>query len=275
MSAAAHSSVMPGRLRQGRAPCMGCTTAVPTVKAPQPMTHLHRTSLAHRAATASKSAAAIAALVMATPAAAELELSFYLGTQTASDSDASGFLPNGAGVFDRNVSWDGKSFDAPIYYGGRAMWWTSGDLGFGIEGTHTKAYASAGDKAAIGVDRLEFTDGHNIITANVMKRYPGAFGGSKFTPYGGAGIGVAIPHVDILTSGATNRTYDYEVTGLALRGIAGMKYELTEDWALFGEYQITWSDNDVTIDGDPGQPDGKLRTELLTHAVNIGISYSF
>ena len=72
-----------------------------------------------------------------------------------------------------------------------------------------------------------------------------------------------------------NRTYDYEMTGLAVRGIAGMKYELNEDWALFGEYQITWSDNDVTIDGDPGQPDGKLRTELMTHAVNIGISYSF
>ncbi|WP_393961036.1 outer membrane protein [Roseovarius sp. S4756] len=222
-----------------------------------------------------KSAAAIATLAIAGPAAAELELSFYLGTQTASDSDASGFLPNGAGTFDRNVSWDGKSFDAPIYYGGRAMWWTPGNLGFGIEGTHTKAYAGTADKAVMGFDRLEFTDGHNIITANVMKRFPGAFGGSKFTPYGGAGIGVAIPHVDILATGATNRTYDYEMTGLALRGIAGMKYELTEDWALFGEYQITWSDNDVTIDGDIGQPDGKLRTELVTHAVNIGISYSF
>ncbi|MFX0545338.1 outer membrane protein [Roseovarius sp. S1116L3] len=221
-----------------------------------------------------KSAAAIAAIALASPAAAELELSFYLGTQTASDSDASGYRPDGT-PFDRNVSWDGKSFDAPIYYGGRAMWWTPGNLGFGIEGTHTKAYAGSADKAAMGFERLEFTDGHNIITANVMKRFPGVFGGSKFTPYGGAGIGVALPHVDILATGATNRTYDYEMTGLALRGIAGMKYELTEDWALFGEYQITWSDNDVTIDGDFGQPDGKLRTELVTHAVNIGISYSF
>ncbi|MFD0859381.1 outer membrane protein [Roseovarius aquimarinus] len=231
------------------------------------MTHLMTKAL--------KSAAAVAALAAATPAAAELELSFYLGTQTTSDSDASGFLPNGAGAFGRNVDWDGKPFDAPIYYGGRAMWWTSSNLGFGIEGTHTKAYASGADRTAMGFDRLEFTDGHNIFTANVMKRFPGVFGGSKFTPYGGAGIGVAIPHVDILATGATNRTYDYEMTGLALRGIAGMKYELTEDWALFGEYQITWSDNDVTIDGDPGQPDGKLRTELTTHAVNIGISYSF
>ncbi|MCQ0091081.1 outer membrane protein [Roseovarius sp. M141] len=219
--------------------------------------------------------AAAAILLMASPAAAEFELSLYLGAQSANDSDASGYLPNGGAAFDRNVSWKGKPFDNPFYYGGRAMWWTSGNLGFGIEGTHTKAYASAADQAAIGVSRLEFTDGHNIITANVMKRFPGALEGSNFTPYAGAGIGVAIPHVDILAVGATNRTHDYEMTGLALRGIAGMKYALSDNWALFGEYQITWSDNDVTINGDPGGANGKLRTKLVTHAVNVGVSYSF
>ncbi|MDO5758428.1 MAG: outer membrane beta-barrel protein [Rhodobacterales bacterium] len=220
------------------------------------------------------STAAATALLLASPAAAELELSFYLGAQTANDSNASGYLPSGA-TFSRNVDWGGKSFDSPFYYGGRAIWWTHSDLGFGIEGTHVKAYASGSDMAAIGVDRLEFTDGHNIITANVMKRFPGALKGGSFTPYVGAGIGVAVPHVDILPIGASNRTHDYELTGLALRGIAGMKYAINEDWALFAEYQITWSDNDATIDGDPGQRNGKLRTELTTHAINVGISYSF
>ncbi len=218
--------------------------------------------------------AAAAILLLATPAAAEIELSFYLGTQAVSDSDASGYLPDGR-AFDRNVSWDGKSFDSPLYYGGRAMWWMSNDLGFGIEATHTKAYAGAADRQAIGVDRLEFTDGHNIVTANVMKRFPDAFAGTGFTPYAGAGIGVAVPHVDIKVAGASNRTHDYEMTGLALRGIAGMKYAINDTWSLFGEYQIVWSDNDATIDPDPGQAPGKLRTELLTHALNIGVSYSF
>ena len=63
--------------------------------------------------------------------------------------------------------------------------------------------------------------------------------------------------------------------GVAVRGIAGIKYNFTDRWAPFGEYQMTYSENDITIDGDPGQPDGKLRTDLLTHAVNVGISYSF
>lgn len=232
---------------------------------------------ARAAATALKSAAFIGALTVAAPAAAELELSFYLGAQTTSESDASGFLPGGA-PFDRKIDWEGKPFENPFYYGGRAMWWTNSNFGFGIEGTHAKAYASTADLTALGVSRLEFTDGHNIFTANVMKRFPGAFEGSKFTPYAGAGIGIAVPHVDVQVVGSGQRTHDFEMTGLALRGIAGMKYDLNEDWALFGEYQITWSDNDVTINADPtvaGQRDGKLRTELTTHAVNIGISYSF
>ena len=217
----------------------------------------------------------IALVALATPAAAELELSFYLGAQGASESTASGTLPNGGAAFSRNIGWEGKPFDAPIYYGGRAIWWTDSNWGFGVEGTHTKAYMPAADAAAIGLTRFELSDGHNIITANVMKRWPGAFNSGKFTPYLGGGLGVAVPHVDALAVGAANRTYDYEYTGLALRGIAGLKYDFNERWAIFSEYQFTWSDNDITIDGDPGQPAGKLKAEILTHAINFGISYSF
>ena len=206
-----------------------------------------------------------------------MELSFYLGVQSVDESTGSGTLPGGA-PFSRKFSWKGNPLDNPYYYGARAMWWTQSNIGFGIEGTHTKAYASGADQAAIGVSRLELSDGHNIITANVMKRWPEAFGGTKFTPYVGAGLGVAIPHVDIQVIGSTGRTFDYESTGLAARGIAGMKYDLNEKWALFGEYQVTYSDNEITIDPDPavpGQTPGRLNTELVTHAVNIGISYNF
>lgn len=221
---------------------------------------------------------ALAALVMlASPAAAEMELSLYLGWQGVDDSTGSGTVPGGA-AFSRNFNWDGNPFDSPFYYGGRAMYWTQGNWGFGVEGTHAKAYASAADMAALDVSRLELSDGHNIITANAMRRWPGAFANSGFTPYLGAGIGVAVPHVDIQVIGAANRTFGYENTGLALRGIAGMKYDLNDRWALFGEYQVTWSDNAITIDADPtvpGQLPGRLNTEITTHAVNFGVSYSF
>ncbi|MDZ7709563.1 MAG: outer membrane beta-barrel protein [Roseovarius sp.] len=218
---------------------------------------------------------AAALLLTAAPAAAELELSLYLGVQSAHSDTDSVRLP-GQARQSRDIDWRVKPFDNPLYYGGRATWWTQSDFGFGIEGTHAKAIAKAADRAALGVDRLEFTDGHNIITANVMKRFPGAFAKTpKFTPYVGAGVGVAIPHVDVKVTGAANRTHDFETTGPALRGIAGLKYALNDKWSLFGEYQITWSDNDATIDPDPGETPGKLKTELVTHAINVGISYSF
>ena len=220
-----------------------------------------------------KLAAALTALI-ATPAAAEFELSLYLGSQSVAESTGSGTRPDGT-TFSQSFNWEGRSFENPFYYGGRATWWTANNFGFGIEGTHAKAYASAADLAAIGFDRLELSDGHNIITANVMKRWPDAFPKTTLVPYVGAGIGVAIPHVDIQVNGATNRTYDYESTGPAVRGIVGLKYNLNDKWALFSEYQITWSENEITIDPDLGQTPGSLNTDLVTHALNVGLSYSF
>jgi lipid A oxidase len=203
-----------------------------------------------------------------------LELSFYMGLQSVQDSTISGTLPGGAPV-NRSVNWEGKPLENPFYYGARGTWWTANNLGFGLELTHAKAYADAASMAAIGVSRLELSDGHNIITANVMKRWPGAFAKTpKFTPYVGAGLGIAMPHVDIQPNGGGPRTFGYETTGPAARGIAGLKYDLNEDWALFGEYQVTWSDNDLTVDG-PGGTAGELSTEIVTHAVNFGVSYSF
>lgn len=220
----------------------------------------------------------IAALVMvAAPASAEMELSLYLGVQNVQESTGSGTFPGGTPV-SRRFNWEGRPLENPFYYGGRATWWTQKNIGFGIEGTHTKAYASSSDLAAIGANSFELSDGHNIVTANIMKRWPGLFTNQSFTPYVGAGAGVAIPHVDVAVNGASNRTFGFEVTGPALRGIAGVKYDLNERWALFSEYQITWSDNDITIDPDPlvaGQLPGNISTEIITHAVNFGISYSF
>ena len=77
-------------------------------------------------------AAFFALVALATPAAAEFELSLYLGAQGVTDSTASGTLPGGGGTFNSNIDWEGNPFDMPIYYGGRAMWWNDNGIGFGI-----------------------------------------------------------------------------------------------------------------------------------------------
>lgn len=225
--------------------------------------------------TATTSATLAALFFMAAPAAAEIELSFYLGTQSVDKSTMSGTLPGGAAV-NRKMDWEGNPFDMPLYWGARGMYWKENNWGFGLEFTHAKAYASNADLAALGLSRFELSDGHNILTLNAMRRYPGAFGIEKLTPYYGAGVGIAVPHVDVQGGAGTNRTYGYEYTGPAVRGILGVKYDVTERWAIFSEYQITYSENDITVDPFvAGQVPGKLKTDLTTHALNVGISYSF
>ncbi|WP_111404682.1 MULTISPECIES: outer membrane protein [Meridianimarinicoccus] len=209
--------------------------------------------------------AAVFALA-ALPAAAEFELSLYSGWQTAPHSDVSGNDPGGVGSFDFTAGWDGNSFDAPIHYGFRGTWWRGGgDLGFGLELNHTKVYADDETLADEGFERLEFTDGLNIITANVMRRFSGQ---RRWTPYLGGGLGLAYPHVDVKTTGG--KTFGYQVTGPAVAWMAGVTYDLSESWSVFGEYKGTYSQNEADLDNG-----GTLETDIVTNAVNLGVSFNF
>lgn len=206
---------------------------------------------------------AVALLTM--PAYAETEISVYGGVQTAPHSSVSGTRADGTPFHD-NIGWEGRSLSMPIYYGARAMWWQPSDIGYGIEVTHAKFYAPTAEMPA-GFSRMEFSDGHNIATVNVMKRWPGLLA-DRFTPYAGAGIGIAVPHVDTLENG--NKTYGYQLTGPALRLVAGTSYELTDRWAVFGEYQFTVSQNEADLEGG-----GTLDTRLVSNALNVGVSLRF
>jgi lipid A oxidase len=211
--------------------------------------------------------ALLGAVILATPAAAEVEISGYFGSQTLPHSRLTGDIASVP--VNRLVEWEGKSFTPPPYYGARAVYWRESGWGWGVELTHAKAYASDVDRTALGVDRLEFSDGHNILTANVHRRWDNQWWNGRLTPFVTAGVGVAVPHVDIQPTGGP-RTYGYQLTGAAVRLGAGVSMALTENISAFTEYQFTYSDNTVDLDGG-----GTLNTELLTNAVNFGLSYSF
>ncbi|EAQ01128.1 hypothetical protein OB2597_14259 [Pseudooceanicola batsensis HTCC2597] len=211
---------------------------------------------------------AVAALSLcalgAGPALAEFELNVYSGYQTSPHSRVTGTASGGA--YSNLIGWEGKSLSLPPYYGLRATWWRPSNIGFGVEMTHTKVYAPAAEMPA-GFSRLEFTDGHNIVTANVSRRWPGAWG-KLVTPYVSGGVGFAMPHVDVTEGG--NVTYGYQVTGPAARLTAGAKYQINENWSVFGEYQFTWSENDADLAGG-----GSLNTRIITNALNVGVGFSF
>lgn len=207
---------------------------------------------------------ALLAAIFATPAAADMEISIYSGYQTSPHSRVEGNRADGS-PYSNLIGWQGKSFAAPPYYGARAMWWRDNNIGWGVELTHAKHYAPRAEMPA-GFSRLEFTDGHNILTANVMKRWPGKW--NKLTPYAGLGLGIAVPHVDVVENG--NKTYGYQFTGPAMRLTAGAKYDINDRWNVFGEYQFIVSKNSADLTGG-----GKLNTRLISNALNIGVGMKF
>lgn len=206
-------------------------------------------------------------LLLARPAAAEFELSVYSGWQTATDSDVEGDDPDGIGRFDFEAEWEGRSFEAPLHYGFRATWWPGDLYGYGVDFNHLKVYSTDETRDDEGFETLEFTDGLNILTANVYRRFPGDV--RRWTPYLGAGLGVSIPYVEVETPGGTD-TFEYQYTGPAAQWVAGVTYPLSGRFEIFGEYKGTFSRNEADLDGG-----GELETDILTNALNVGVSFNF
>ena len=86
---------------------------------------------------------------------------------------------------------------------------------------------------------------------------------------GGVGAGMAIPHVDIEPEGGPH-TWEYQLTGPAVRWFAGVRYDLKGDWDLIGEYQDTYSLNELRLDDG-----GHFSTNIVTNALNIGVTKDF
>ena len=88
-------------------------------------------------------------------------------------------------------------------------------------------------------------------------------------PYGGAGIGVAIPHVEVSLNGGS-QTYEYQMTGIAAQVLAGLEYKLNEKWSMFAEARFSYSNVVADLDGG-----GTLKTHLWQPQLAVGLSYRF
>jgi lipid A oxidase len=211
-------------------------------------------------------------LLALAPAAAkaEFQLSVYGGANTANNSDVTLNLGALSGTFD--VDWFGDSWSRPPYYGVRGTWWLDNfsqpNWGVAVDFTHAKVKADL-DDPAVGsrFDRLEFTNGLNSVTLNGLYRRPF---NQWFGVYAGAGAGASIPHVEVETIPATQRTFEYQLTGPVVQGLIGANVNLAYGFSLFGEYKASYSWNDADLNGG-----GSLETDILTHQFAVGLSYTF
>lgn len=193
------------------------------------------------------------------------EISAYGGYQFTPHSTVSV-----TGQPDFTAGWNTKPFAMPPYYGVRGTYWFGNgalsNWGVSLDYTHTKVYADGDTLAKTGWSVFEFTDGLNLLTVNALYKFP--IEGSKWTPYVGAGVGVNIPHVEV-TRGV-NRTFDYQIGGPTVQAQVGVRYEFTENWSAFAEYKGNYSWINVDIDNG-----AKLKTNIVTNAFNLGVSYKF
>lgn len=209
------------------------------------------------------------ALSFALPAAAEVQLSLYGGANTNFDSEVK--TDKGTVHDKRTVSWDGKSFEMPPYWGARATYWFDKNQPWGValDYTHQKAYADINFGSDPVYNHLEFTDGNNLLTVNAMYRFQQPK--SDWSYYVGGGPGVAIPSFEVtLDAYPQNATHEYQITGFAAQALAGVQYRLTDHIAAFGETKLSYTQIDGDIKGG-----GTVKTDIWSPHLLAGLAYSF
>jgi lipid A oxidase len=215
--------------------------------------------------------AMMAAAVVAMPGEtrAEVQIQVYGGVNGNFSSDVS---YHGSFSDTRSVDWEGKPFEMPPYWGVRSVWWLQSmpGWGVGVEFTHAKAYAKLnGTSAGALYDTLEFTDGNNILTGNILYRFtPWNF--YNIRPYAGFGIGVTVPHVEVSLVGDASKTFEYQLAGFAGQGFVGLEMPFGRNWSGFVEAKFSYTHINANLDnGD------HLKTDLWSPHFAIGLAYRF
>jgi lipid A oxidase len=227
----------------------------------------------------------------AAAAEAEVELSIFTGVALTQDNDLRLEQNGGTDLTFHDVSFEGRDFDTPPYYGARALLVCSNvsHWGFGAEFFHMKLYAETdstvhviGRRNGVGVDDNERIDntidsfslshGLNYALGDIVYRWQPGHRGEDFLghlePYVGVGLGAAIPHVESNVNGKFHE--EYQLHGPGVEGLAGINIGLTRHIGLMFEYKFTYANLD-SLD----IPGGSIEVTPLTHHLVTGITFSF
>ncbi len=221
---------------------------------------------------------------------AEFVFSIFSGGSIVEDNDLTLHQP-GTDLTFHGASYKSKDLKGPFYYGARLSYFLPehSHWGFGVEFFHSKMYLDTdatvhvtGTRGGAPVDGSERVDntvqafsishGLNFLTADAIYRFfldqPGKSFLGRFQPYLGAGIGVAIPHVE---SSIGNVTFEeYQLDGPAFIGFTGVSFDIVKHWAVFAEYKIGY----VEL-GDLEVPGGSYEVSPLIHHFIGGVSFKF
>ena len=228
---------------------------------------------------------------LAKPVRGEFDLSVFTGIALTQDNDLVLHQRGGTDLTFHDVSYEGRDFDTPPYYGARLLWFPgeNSHWGFGGEFFHVKLYLNVGDTVQVSgsrngvgvgdneridrtIESFSLSHGLNFALGDIVYRWLPGRGGNDFLarlqPYVGAGIGAAIPHVESNVGGTFHEEYQFH--GPGVQGIAGINFDLSRHWGLMFEYKFTYANLDsLEI------PRGSIDLTPLSHHLVGGITFSF
>lgn len=232
------------------------------------------------------------ALLMPLPANAEFSVAFYTGKLLTDNGDLRLNQGNTALSFS-DVRWDDRSFEPPIFYGGRVSYWFDELPGWGaaVDFTHAKTILVASDTVAVNGSRngapvdgheaisatirhFELSHGLNMITFNGMHRWFPT-GKRDESPLGrlylytGLGAGFSVPHVEAEIG--DTRTGGYQAAaGPVVNGMLGLNYDLYRYLSAILEYKVSYADVQADLNGG-----GSIDAETVNHQFIFGLAANF
>jgi lipid A oxidase len=222
-----------------------------------------------------------ARILSAAPTTLDITGGVYGGYTATADSDIILRQPNGTDMILKDVSWNSEADRMPPYHGFRGIWWLPLGRSLGAmadlvyvktvadrnrtvrqSGTRDGEAVPGKEPVAATFRRLEFTDGLNLLTGNIIYRMP-FFG--RIMPYIGIGAGLSVPHAEVQRHGASEKTFSFQLTGVAFHAFFGIEYRIARSGSLFTEYRLSYTGNRVRlVDG------GTLRTNMWINHFTAG-----
>jgi lipid A oxidase len=226
----------------------------------------------------------------AAPAGAEAFIDLYVGKSFTQPSDLKIRQPSRQSDFTfSGVSFDDRSFENPLYYGGRAGYFFEAVPWFGLamEFFHFKMFAETSDSRRIDgvvgnvpvggkvpvdtqVQRFDISHGVNYWTLDAIFRYklvddPQQSPSGRVQLYAGVGLGPVLTHAKN-TVGTVKGNAGYEIAGLGVQGFVGVRGLVWKYFGLFAEYKLTHANLNV------GVASGRGRLDELSHHIVGGLT---
>ncbi len=231
-------------------------------------------------------------LFMPVPATAEFSISFYTGQQLTENGDLH-LKQRGTDLTFHDVRWDDRSFESPIFYGGRVSYWFDETPAWGaaIDFTHAKTILVGSDTVQVtgsrngspvngpepianSIEHFELSHGLNMITFNGLHRWFPA-GKRDQSPlgrlqyYAGLGAGFSIPHVEADIDGTRTKGYQ-TAAGPVVNGMLGLNYDFTSYLSGILEYKLSYADVRAHLNGG-----GSIDAATVNHQLIFGLAANF